>query len=131
MKTLILSMLLLAIPSEVFAAKPKAIPPEATTAYAGEKATVEFRVEAGTLLSDRDDPMCFLNSMKNFRSEDNFTAVIFSEGLEKFQRAGINDPAEQFRNKTIRVTGEIGLRQGKAQIIVEYVGQIEVVEKKP
>lgn len=107
-----------------------AIPPAAAVAHAGEKATVEFKVEAATFLSDRDDPICFLNSLKNFRSQDTFTAVIFSEGLAKFQRAGIPDPAAHFLGKTIQVTGVIGLRTGKAQIQLEYVGQIEIIDPK-
>lgn len=115
-----------ALPAEV----PKVLSPENAVGRAGEKATVEFRVEASTLLSDRESPICFLNSNRNFKSNDNFTVVIFSEGLKKFQKAQIDDPASHFRNKLIQVTGEIGLRQGRPQIIVEYVGQIEIVDEK-
>lgn len=117
-------------PIQASAEARKVIAPAEAAAFAGEKVTVEFMVEASSLLSDRESPICFLNSMKNFRSQDNFTVVIFSEGLVKFQRAKIEDPAEHFREKTIQVTGEVGLRQGKAQIVVEYPGQIEIVEKK-
>lgn len=126
----LLVLVLIALTSISLAAERKSIPATAAAGRAGEKATVEFKVEAGTFLSDREDKMCFLNSMKNFRSQENFTVVIFSEGLEKFRKVKINDPYEHFRDKTIRVTGVIGLRQGKPQIIVEYSEQIEIVEKK-
>lgn len=126
----LLTFVLIALASLSHAAERKSIPPTAAAGRAGEKATIEFKVVAGTLLSDREDPICFLNSMKNFRSQNNFTVVIFSEGLAKFKKVKIDNPLEHFRDKTIRVTGVIGLRQGKAQIIVEYSEQIEIVEKK-
>ena len=106
-----------------------AIAPDVATARAGEKATVKFRVESSKLL-EGDRPVCFLNSKKNHRDEDNFTVVIFSEALTKFQNAGTKNPAEHFYHRTIQVTGEIGLRQGKPQILVEYPGQIEIVSEE-
>ena len=126
----LLAIVLIASSSFSAAAEREIIPPTAAADRAGEKATVEFKVVAGTLLSDRESPICFLNSMKNFRSADNFTVVIFSEGLAKFKKVKIENPLEHFRDKTIRVTGVIGLRQGKPQIIVEYSEQIEIVDKK-
>ena len=130
MKISLMSLLLLfaGLGSSSFSAEREVIPAELAASRAGEKATVELTVEAGTLLKDRENPICFLNSMKNFRSQDNFTVVIFSEALEKFSKANISNPAEHFKNKKIHVTGEIGLRQGKPQIIVEYVGQIEIAK---
>lgn len=120
----------LSLNSALPAAVPKVLSAENAAGRAGEKATVEFRVAAGTLLKDRESPICFLNSNRNYKANDNFTVVIFSEGLKKFQNAQIENPATHFQNKLIQVTGEIGLRQGKPQIIVEYVGQIEIVDEK-
>lgn len=96
---------------------------------AGEKATIRYKVEGGTFL-DREQPICFLNSHKNYMADDNFTVVIFSEGLARFRKAGVPNPLEKYKGKTIQVSGVVGLRQGKPQIIVEYVGQIEEVEQR-
>ena len=80
---------------------------------------------------------CYLNSRKDFRDDENFTVVIFSEGLESFADAGIADPAKQFRGKTIRVTGTVELYKDKPQIKVERADQIELApdaagaERKP
>ncbi|MEZ5944265.1 MAG: hypothetical protein R3C18_22980 [Planctomycetaceae bacterium] len=105
------------------------IPADLAAGRAGEKATVEMHVESSRLLSDRAEPVCFLNSQKNYRDSRNFTVVIFSKALKKFAERDIENPAEFYANKNLRVTGEIGLRQGSPQMIVEYPGQIEVVEE--
>lgn len=96
---------------------------------AGERTTIEMTVENSNLLDDRDRPICFLNSMRNFRSEQNFTVVIYSEGLRKFKQIGIENPATHFRDKKIQVRGEVTLRSGRPQIVVEFPGQIELVQE--
>jgi len=96
---------------------------------AGEKATVQFKVESSRLLMDRDRPLCFLNSRRNYRDDDNLTIVIYEEGLKRLKEKKIDNPAEHYHHKTIQVTGEIALRQGKPQIVVEYPDQIVIVEK--
>lgn len=116
--------------SSLIAAEKEVIPASLAVGRAGEKATVEFIVQASNLLAHREEPICFLNSEENYKSKDNFTVVIFSEGLKKFQKAGIKNPAEHYKGKTLLVTGEIGLRRGQPQIIVEYVGQIEIIEQR-
>ncbi|MCA9030810.1 MAG: hypothetical protein KDA66_08380, partial [Planctomycetaceae bacterium] len=64
------------------------IPAELAAARAGEKATIEMRVESSRLLADRAEPVCFLNSQKNYRDSRNFTVVIFSKALKKFAEHG-------------------------------------------
>lgn len=98
-------------------------------AQVGKRARVELVVESSRLMADRRT--CFLNSKKNHRDAGNFTVVIFREGLGRFAEAGIDDPAEHFSGRTIRVRGLVAERDGRAQIVVETPDQIEVVEVSP
>jgi len=107
-------------------AAPTAIAPEEALSRVGEECTVEFVVENGRKLDDKD--VCFLNSLKDHREKDNFTAVIFRAGLARFAADGVANPADEFLGKTIRVSGLVAERSGQAQIVVESPTQIEVVE---
>ena len=102
------------------------IAPEEALSRVGEEATVEFVVQAARKLDDKE--VCFLNSLKDHREKGNFTAVIFRDGLARFAADGIDDPADAFLGKTIRVSGLVAERSGQAQIVVESPTQIEVVE---
>ena len=82
-------------------------------------------VAAARKLPGKD--VCFLNSKKDHRDEDNFTVVIFKDGLERLKSDGIENPAEHFLDATIRVRGVIEKRDGRPQIVVEEPGQIVVV----
>jgi hypothetical protein len=101
------------------------IAPEDALEHLGEECTVEFVVEAARKLDDKE--ICFLNSMTDHRDSDNFTAVIFRMGLARYAADGIDDPADEFLGKTIRVTGTVEERNEQAQIVVESPTQIEVV----
>jgi len=107
-------------------------PPTATVVAAadalehvGEECTVEFVVAGSRKLDDKE--ICFLNSNKNHRDSDTFTAVIFRTGLARFAADGVDNPAADFFGKSIRVSGTIEQRSGQAQIVVESPTQIEIV----
>lgn len=103
-----------------------AIPAAEAMSHVGEECVVEFVVENGRKLDDKN--VCFLNSLKDHREKGNFTAVIFRDALARFAADGIADPADEFMGKTIRVSGLVAERSGQAQIVVESPTQIEVVE---
>lgn len=103
-----------------------AIPAAEALSHVGEECVVEFMVENGRKLDGKD--VCFLNSLKDHREKGNFTAVIFRDGLARFAADGIENPADAFLGKTIRVSGLVAERSGQAQIVVESPTQIEVVE---
>ena len=103
-----------------------AIPAAEAMSHVGEECVVEFVVENGRKLDDKN--VCFLNSLKDHREKGNFTAVIFRDALARFAADGIADPADEFMGKTIRVSGLIAERGGQAQIVIESPTQIEVVE---
>jgi len=101
------------------------VEPADAARHVGQWCVVTMKVSSGRLMADAG--RCYLNSRKDHRDKENFTAVIFRQGLEKFAKADIDDPAAHFLDKTIRVTGTIELYKDKPQIKVELVDQIEVV----
>lgn len=94
--------------------------------HVGDECVVEMVVRAARALADQD--ICFLNSRRDRRDEDNFTAVIFKGGLERFRAAGIENPALHFLDRRIRVRGVIAEHKDRPQIVVEDPAQIEIVE---
>lgn len=107
-------------------AQEKIVPGAKAKDFANRKMTVEFTVKSSRFLADRD--MVFLNSESNHRNENNFTAVIFKDGLERFSAMEIENPAEHYKNKKVRVTGRIEMRDGKPQIRLIDPDQIKIVE---
>jgi hypothetical protein len=105
------------------------VAPEDALEHVGEERTVEFVVKGGRKLDDKE--ICFLNSNRDHRDSDTFTAVIFRAGLARFAADGIANPADEFLGQKLRVSGLVEKRNGQAQIVVESPTQIEVVEPDP
>jgi len=95
--------------------------------HVGEECIVEMVVRAGRLLADKG--VCFLNSRQSRRDEGNFTVVIFRDGLRRFTDAGIEDPALEYLDRTIRVRGVVAEHKGQPQIVVKDPEQIELAEE--
>lgn len=55
--------------------------------------------------------------------------MIFDEGLEAFEQAGIAEPEKHFDGKKIRVTGVVEIYRDRPQIRVDDPKQIEVVKE--
>ena len=106
---------------------PTVIAPEDAREHVGDEVTVEVVVKGGRKLADKE--ICFLNSQQDHRASDTFTAVIFRTGLARYAADGIDDPAETFRDKRVRVTGVVEERSGQAQIVVASPAQLEVVDQ--
>jgi DNA/RNA endonuclease YhcR with UshA esterase domain len=103
------------------------ISPADAAKHENERCTVEMAVKS---TGGREKQNVFLNSETDFHNAKNFTVVIFAKVLEKFKDAGINDPQDFYKGKTIRVTGKITQYEKKFQIIVDDPKQVEVVAKK-
>jgi len=103
----------------------KAVSPEDAAAHVGTVCSVTMQVASSRLMPDGS--RCFLNSRADHRDKGNFTVVIFASGLAKFAEAGVADPADHFKDKTIRVTGRIDLHREQPQIKVTLPEQIEVL----
>jgi hypothetical protein len=124
----VLAVLLAAVALPVLAAtdRPaKALKPAEAAGAVNKKVTVEMEVKS----SGGKGPW-FLNSEADFKDAKNFTVFLPKETAAKFKQAKIDDPAAQFKGKTIRVTGTVSLYRKRPQIRVEEPGQIRVVDKQ-
>jgi hypothetical protein len=107
----------------------KPITPEEATKKVNEKVVVEMHVKASkNRLEQRGE--IFLDSEVDFRNPKNLGVVVTRAGAAKFKKAGIDDPAIHFKDKTIRVTGTVILKEERPRIEVDDPAQIETVEKK-
>jgi hypothetical protein len=92
-----------------------------------QEVTVEMAIKASkNALQQRKE--IYLDSEEDFRDPKNLAAVINEEGAAKFKEAGVEDPAEHFRGKTIRVSGTITRVDDRPRIVVSDPKQIKVVE---
>jgi hypothetical protein len=73
----------------------------------------------------------FLNSQADFRNDKNFAIFIPHLALAAFQKAGIADPGQHFKNKTVVVTGTVVLSQERPVLRVEEPTKIKIVESQP
>ncbi|MDP1563462.1 MAG: hypothetical protein Q8M16_18935 [Pirellulaceae bacterium] len=105
------------------------IKPAEAVNHVNKTVIVEMEVEGSSFLKDKE--LCFLNSLKDHRSKDNFSVVFRKEGLKVFKDNKIEDPAAHFLKKKIRVEGKVELYKDKAQIIVEKFEQLKVVGVRP
>ncbi len=95
--------------------------------HVGQRVTVEFNVRSSYFLAAKK--ICFLNSEKNHRDENNFTVIIKGgELLEAFATHDIPQPAEHFWKKRVRVTGEVTLHDERPQIQLADFPSITLVE---
>lgn len=87
--------------------------------YLGRELIVEGKVV--DTYHDLKSNTVFLNFEKAYPNHC-FTAVIFSSDLYKF----VQNPEDYYLNKTVRIMGEVKEYQGRPQIILETLNQIEV-----
>jgi hypothetical protein len=70
----------------------------------------------------------FLDCEEDKRDPKNLGVLVTTAGAARFQEAQIDDPADHFQGKTIRVQGIVTLKEGRPYIEVDDPGQIEIVE---
>jgi hypothetical protein len=70
----------------------------------------------------------FLDSEENHRDPKNLGVVVTTTGAGKFRAAHIDNPANYFKGKTIRVQGVVILKENRPYIEVDDPGQIEIVK---
>jgi hypothetical protein len=95
----------------------------------GEKITVEMTVRAAKDRLERRGEI-YLDAEMNFRDEKNFAVVITKTGAESLKKAGIADPAEHFKDKTIRATGTVKEVEKVPRIEIDDAKQIRLVKGK-
>lgn len=90
-----------------------------------ESVTVEMLVQRTKCCTG--SRQVFLDSEPNYRDPNNLGLVITEAARAKFTEAGIDDPTEHFKGRTIRVRGVV-LRKDKGPAIeVSDPSQIEMV----
>jgi hypothetical protein len=73
----------------------------------------------------------YLDAEEDFRDAKNLAIVINKTGAAALAQAGITNPAEHFKEKTLRVQGTVTVVDDIPRIVVEDLKQITIVEKKP
>jgi DNA/RNA endonuclease YhcR with UshA esterase domain len=109
-------------------ASEKVVPAAEARGKIGQECTVEMVVKASKNAAPRRT--YFLDSEEDFRDDKNFAVVISYDDAAKFHAVGIEDPAEHYKGKTIRVTGKVIHEDEQVRIRVEDPKQIKLVEPK-
>lgn len=108
---------------------PQPLTPVEARKKVGESIIVEMTVKAAKNRLEKRGEI-YLDAEPDFRDEKNFAAVINRDGAALFQAQGIADPAEHFKDKTIRVKGVVTVVDDVPRIEVSDPKQIELVEKQ-
>ena len=109
-----------------FVDDPKPIGPAEALKKIDETVTVRMEVKSARLTATA----CYLNSESDFKSDKNLTLYIDKAGLAKFKDAKIEDPAAQFKGKTVEVKGKVVKFRDRAEIKIGSPNAIKIVEKK-
>src|SRR5262245_23204296 len=88
------------------AAEDKPLTPVEARKKVGEKITVEMTVQAAKDRLEKRGEV-YLDSETDFRDEKNFAVVITKAGAASLKEAGVDNPAEHFKEKKIRATGTV------------------------
>ncbi len=106
----------------------KVFPATEARNHVGQECTFEMKVKASKNAAPRRT--YFLDSEEDFHDANNLSVVISYDHADKFREAGIADPAEHFKDKTIRVTGKVIEEDEQVRIRIEDPKKIEVIEPK-
>ena len=115
--------------SLVFAAEDKPLTPVEARKAVGKKITVEMTVQAAKdRLENRGE--IYLDSETNFSDEKNFAVVITRAGAASLKSAGIDSPADYFKDKKIQASGTVKEVDKVLRIEIDDAKQIRLVESK-
>jgi DNA/RNA endonuclease YhcR with UshA esterase domain len=117
----------LALPVVVAAKEEKPLTPAEAIKMVNKEVTVEMVVRSSKNALEKRHEI-YLDSEEDFRDEKNLAVVITEDGASKFRDAGVEDPAEHFRGKTIRVTGTLTLKDDRPRIEVSDPKAIKLIE---
>jgi DNA/RNA endonuclease YhcR with UshA esterase domain len=119
----------LVLPIVATTTEDKPLSPAEAIKMVDKKVTVQMVVRSSkNALAGRHE--IYLDSEEDFRDEKNLAVVITEDGADKFKDAGIDDPAQHFRGKTIRVTGKVTLKDERPRIEIGDPKAIRLIEPK-
>jgi hypothetical protein len=102
--------------------------PEDARHKVGEPITVQMQVRAAKDRLEKHGEI-YLDAELDFRDKNNFAVVIKKAGATSLKARGIDNPAEYYRDKTIRATGTVKTVDGVPRIEIDDAKQISVVSK--
>jgi hypothetical protein len=111
----------------LIAADDKPLTPAEAIKKVDQKVVVQMLVKASKNRLEKFKEI-YLDSELDFKDEKNLAIVITLDGAAKFKEAGIDEPAGHFKDKTIRVTGTVTLKENRPRIEVNDPKQIEEVK---
>jgi DNA/RNA endonuclease YhcR with UshA esterase domain len=106
--------------------KPAPITPADAASKVNQEVTLQMEVKSASTKNG----LCFLNSEADFKDAKNVTIFIDKKAMEKFKEGKVEDPAAQFKGKTIQVKGKVTMHNEKPEIKVAGPDAITVIEKK-
>jgi DNA/RNA endonuclease YhcR with UshA esterase domain len=105
----------------------KALTPIQARKKIGEKITVEMTVQAAKdRLSKRGE--IYLDAEMDFHDEKNFAVVITKTGAESLKKAGIDSPADHFKDKKIQATGTVKEVDKVPRIEIDDAKNIKLIQ---
>ena len=110
------------------AADEKPLNPVEARKKVGSKITVQMEVKTTKDRLEKRGEI-YLDAEEDFKDEKNFAVVITKKGAASLKDAGVTDPADHFKGKTIRATGTVAEVDGVPRIEIDKSEQIKVVEK--
>jgi len=106
----------------------KLLSPVAARKKVGETITVEMTVQAAKDRLEKRGEI-YLDAETDFRDEKNFAVVITKTGASSLKAAGIDKPAEHFKDKKIRAAGTVKVVDKVPRIEIDDAKQIKIVER--
>lgn len=125
---ILFAVCLFAVPA-LASEKEKPLGPVEARKQVGKEITVEMEVKAAKNALEKRGEI-YLDSEENFRDDNNFAVVVTKKGAESLKAAGIENPADHYRGKTIRAKGKVTTVDGIPRIEVDDAEQISIPEKK-
>lgn len=113
-------------PATFAADPPKPLSAKEARSKVDQEIVVEFLVKAAKDRLEKRGEI-YLDSETEFRDENNFSCVINRDGALSLRNASIENPADHFRDKLIRVRGRVTLKDNIPRIEVSDAKQIEIV----
>ncbi|MFH0702194.1 MAG: hypothetical protein V2B14_01475 [bacterium] len=129
MRKFLFILILLLISNPVFAAgnlNLKAENPVQLISHASQYAIIKGTISNIDIV-DKSRSI-FLNFGENFNTS--FSAIIYGDAVSSFIMAGINEPAEYFKDKTVVLKGIIRISDGKPEIVINSPNQIKIITNK-
>jgi hypothetical protein len=104
---------------------PRPLGPVEARKKVGSEIVVRMNVKAARDRLERRGEIS-LDAEEDFKDEKNFAVVVTKQGVASLKEAGIADPAEHFKGKTITARGKVKEVDGVPRIEIDEAKQIAI-----